>query len=390
MKLTDVFKKVAVKRLSRVEIGKKVSHQHEINGVKELVNIFGIPNGKQRFQATALYLSDVKLAGFPASSETLPPQEDFVTWYDAREKHESRTEYRLYYSSSLFLENAYENDLLIVGFDGRQVWLIAVEQSSTIESQLLWIFGFQDRQGDISGNFQIADVHDKGIMLHEIENLILEQLGLEIEADAGIDYEKMLSAFNGHFPTTKEFSTYARADSGIATSLGAPDDTLLYWWNHEERLFRALEKHIVEEHLAAGKFADVDEFIEYAKSVMNRRYSRAGHAFENHLEQVFVDHNLAYARGKTTEGKSRPDFIFPSAERYYAARENPELVPSLTVLGAKTTCKDRWRQITKEAALVDIKHLVTLEPSISFDQTEEMKTHRVQLVVPRPIAASYR
>jgi len=390
MKLTEIFKKVIVKRLSSVEIDKSKSNQHEFNGVKELTGIFGVPVGKQSYPATSIYLSDNEEIDIPSSVGTSSEDSDYVTWYDAREKNPARTEYRLYYSSSLFLENASENDLLIVGFDGQKVWLIAIEQNSTIESQLLWIFGFQDRQEKIGEQYQVADVRDRNTTLEGVENLILEQLGLEISTVAGIDYEKMLHEFNGRFPTTREFSTYARLDSGITGSLDDPDDILLRWWNHEEKLFRALEKHIVEERLSSGNFADVDEFIEFAKSVMNRRYSRAGHAFENHLEQVFVDHGLSYSRGKTTEGKSKPDFIFPSVDIYRKAREDHSLIPSLTMLGAKTTCKDRWRQVTKEAALIDIKHLITLEPSISVDQTEEMKTHSVQLVVPREIIASYR
>ena len=59
------------------------------------------------------------------------------------------------------------------------------------------------------------------------------------------------------------------------------------------------------------------------------------------------------------------------------------------MLGAKTSCKDRWRQVTKEAELIQLKHLVTLEPGISRDQTEEMKRNNIQLVVPTKIQDSY-
>ena len=59
------------------------------------------------------------------------------------------------------------------------------------------------------------------------------------------------------------------------------------------------------------------------------------------------------------------------------------------MLGVKTTCKDRWRQILNEAARIDYKHLITMEPSISESQTDEMKGERVQLVLPQELHSTY-
>ena len=59
------------------------------------------------------------------------------------------------------------------------------------------------------------------------------------------------------------------------------------------------------------------------------------------------------------------------------------------MLAAKTTCKDRWRRILNEAARVEIKHLLTLELSISENQTAEMQSERVQLVLPLSLHATY-
>ncbi|MNV79121.1 Type-2 restriction enzyme EcoRII [compost metagenome] len=60
------------------------------------------------------------------------------------------------------------------------------------------------------------------------------------------------------------------------------------------------------------------------------------------------------------------------------------------MLGSKTTCKDRWRQVLSEAARIGHKHLLTLEPGISESQTTEMRDKRLQLVLPASIHASYR
>ncbi len=42
---------------------------------------------------------------------------------------------------------------------------------------------------------------------------------------------------------------------------------------------------------------DVDVFIQYSLSVHNRRKSRVGFAFENHLETVFMEHGLVFEKG---------------------------------------------------------------------------------------------
>jgi hypothetical protein len=96
--------------------------------------------------------------------------------------------------------------------------------------------------------------------------------------------------------------------------------------------------------------------------------------------------DIRYARTAKTEGNAKPDFLFPGATHY----RDPGFDSSyLTMLGVKSTCKDRWRQVTTEAARIEPKHLLTLETSISKDQTEQMKQHRVQLVIPRKLYSTY-
>ena len=59
------------------------------------------------------------------------------------------------------------------------------------------------------------------------------------------------------------------------------------------------------------------------------------------------------------------------------------------MLGAKSTCKDRWRQVLAEAEKISRKHLLTLEPGISEPQTDQMEASSLQLVVPSPVHRSY-
>lgn len=59
------------------------------------------------------------------------------------------------------------------------------------------------------------------------------------------------------------------------------------------------------------------------------------------------------------------------------------------MLGAKTTCKDRWRQVLSEAHRITRKHLITMEAAISEHQTKEMMSHDLSLVVPERIKSTY-
>jgi hypothetical protein len=61
----------------------------------------------------------------------------------------------------------------------------------------------------------------------------------------------------------------------------------------------------------------------------------------------------------------------------------------LTMLGVKSTCKDRWRQVLVEARRIPNKHLLTLEAAISENQTHEMQSNSLQLVVPVALRNTY-
>ena len=107
---------------------------------------------------------------------------------------------------------------------------------------------------------------------------------------------------------------------------------------------------------------------------------------ENHVEQLLVCRNIQYDRTKVTENKAKPDFVFPSIAAYHSSDFNIEL---LTMLGVKSTCKDRWRQVLSEADRIKDKHLLTFEAAISTNQTKEMEAHRLQLIVPEAIHNTY-
>jgi hypothetical protein len=130
----------------------------------------------------------------------------------------------------------------------------------------------------------------------------------------------------------------------------------------------------------------VDGFLSYSLSVQNRRKARAGAALENHVEAVLTAQRIRFERNAVTERGNRPDFLFPGVQAY----RDPDF-PSdrLILLAAKTTAKDRWRQVTKEADRIELKHLLTLEPAISAKQTDQMRDSGIQLVIPSSIHGEY-
>lgn len=118
----------------------------------------------------------------------------------------------------------------------------------------------------------------------------------------------------------------------------------------------------------------------------NRRKSRAGKSLEHHLSAIFTVESLIFEEQAITENNKRPDFLFPNAICYH----NYEFpADDLTILGAKTTCKDRWRQVINEADRVDEKYLFTLQQGISKNQLKEMADENIRLVVPQSHIDSY-
>lgn len=165
-----------------------------------------------------------------------------------------------------------------------------------------------------------------------------------------------------------------------------PDELIIERRENEYKLFRQIEEiHIL--HQVQRGFDSVDEFIQMANSVSNRRKSRSGKSLEIHLEHLFRQFGLSsFSTQCKTEGNKRPDFIFPSCADYH----NP-LFPDkdLRMLAVKTTCKDRWRQVLNEANRVDTIHLFTLQEGVSPHQFAEMTAENVKLVVPKPLHMKY-
>lgn len=384
--LSEYFQGVAAKRLTEVEANVLKSNQHEFNGVKALREMLGEPDQRVPYPSKMMYLSD----GQPE-----PIVEDAVlTWYDARQKAREergvmRDEYRLYFPSTSVSANFGVGDVLVIAHcqDG-SLLLIVAKGGSSVGQQIEWLFGV-----DTSGSRYVLKSEndfDK-LELGFASRLILESIGLDIGSLDDSHLDEMISLFGASFPTTLQFSAFSRSKCTNVDPVADPDHALMTWMEKEEQLFRTLEKHIVSERLTKGFFSlngdpDVDSFVSYSLSVQNRRKSRVGLTLENHLEQIFRTCQIKYSRTARTENRSKPDFLFPSQSSYLDPNFDSA---SLLMLGVKSTCKDRWRQVLSEADRIAVKHLLTLEAPISTHQTDEMKSKDLQLVIPRPLHGLY-
>lgn len=283
-----------------------------------------------------------------------------------------------------------KNELRITGF-GRGFGLLRPEYTGALfvmvkesdEDYLGFIFNTDEDIQDFLDSF--------GLTPAETNRLIeLNRVKAEVREKQAMD--SFINGLKADFPTSVEMSSAARLihyqvylDRSLTIS--DPDTMLLRWTEGEYRLFRAIEYSRYGETVARG-FKTVDDFIMLANQVLNRRKSRAGKSLEHHLSAIFDENRIKYTPQAITEGNKKPDFLFPSEEAYHDMSFSIE---KLCTLAAKTTCKDRWRQILNEANRLrdENKYLCTMQQGISAAQMDEMQAEKVILVVPKPYIAAY-
>lgn len=374
MNLSDIIESVALKTLKKVDLPDRGSNQHEVGGVRALREFFETESrisGRIQWR----YLRD----------EYEPEgEEGEFTFYDARENKPYRPpEWRLYYTGD-FLSCAEEGDTLaLVRMRSGDIYGLLVEQNSSLERALTSLFSAFGTQKNQMSLIPGEDL--EGRELGFAERLILESLGINVllEPEA-TDEDIVVERFGQEFPPTRDMSALAR-ELSEGDPIKSPDEMLVRWLQREEELFRALERVIVSERLEKG-FDSVDDFLSFSLSVQNRRKSRMGYALQNHLSALFEAHRLQFETQATTEEKNRPDFLFPGSAAYH----DPGFPDSkLRMLGAKSTCKERWRQVLTEADRIAHKHLCTLDPGISENQTNEMSRQHLTLVLPAPLHRYY-
>jgi hypothetical protein len=118
-------------------------------------------------------------------------------------------------------------------------------------------------------------------------------------------------------------------------------------------------------------------------SASQHRKSRAGRSFEQHIARLLRDGRIAFDEQAVTGGR-RPDFVLPSLVVLKAEKRTFE---EAMVLSAKTTLRERWKQVTMERFNCAI-FLATVDDRVSADAIEDMRSQSIHLVVPESLKKS--
>jgi EcoRII C terminal/Restriction endonuclease EcoRII, N-terminal len=297
--------------------------------------------------------------------------DSMITWYGAA-KHE----YRLtrFGKDFPFLNEDVVGDLLV---------LIAKSPDDFIAYVLDYDEDIEEIQSALGVEaFQSWGVYRDGVA---------QKLETKVESeDECID--RKIREFSGAlsaFPTGEVFSENTRRilTGCLKTFLDlTPDDALMRSYQTEYKLFQSVERQVCQNEVSGRLFKNIDDFLQTAASIMNRRKARAGRSFENHVEYLLTQAGIPHKMRPSLGADGRPDIVIPD-EKAYFDRDWPE--HKLFIVGLKTTCKDRWRQVLNEGRRVRAKHILTLQQGISGAQLEEMHTAGVSLVVPQPLHKSF-
>ena len=153
------------------------------------------------------------------------------------------------------------------------------------------------------------------------------------------------------FPTTSEICTTAQ---NLIISIGKLqnkdivrncDRLVKDWYDVDFLIFEGIEEKLYRPYIVEP-IGDLNRLLRLSKVITNRRKSRAGLSLENHLSRIFDACGFIYEKHAETELHKKPDFLFPNSECYHNVNFNQD---KLLMLAAKTTCKDRWRQVLNEA-----------------------------------------
>lgn len=119
-------------------------------------------------------------------------------------------------------------------------------------------------------------------------------------------------------------------------------------------------------------------------SAAQQRKSRAGYSFEHHIEAMLIAGNCPYEKQVVIEAKKRPDFILPTLELY---KDPSRTKAEALVLSAKTTLRERWKQVQQEIKNCDL-YLATVDENIAANAIEDMAEQGIRLVVPESLKNS--
>lgn len=116
-------------------------------------------------------------------------------------------------------------------------------------------------------------------------------------------------------------------------------------------------------------------------SASQQRKSRAGYSYEHHIEAMLSGGGIPFEKQAIIEARKRPDFVMPSLA--FIDSGKPDAATGL-ILSAKTTLRERWKQVEREKGSRNL-YLTTVDENIASNAIEDMASFGVNLVIPESL-----
>lgn len=367
----------AIKRLAAVEIEPDASNQHELNAGALRAGL-GFPEGRTEGLLSVLCYPD-------ADGEPRILEGNF-TLYDARASHPKRSEYRLYYRLPGLVELARPDDLLVLCRDSQSGALhgIVARQGTPMEAQLEKLLG----EGDHAALRRLVIRAPRSGQDADAGEWVQTFLGLESRSDlARASREHHLFrtwVAKQALPPTRQMALAGKEVAEVVWGSALdPDAFIDRGLEAESELYFAIEREVGTRGLRvlvdAGP-ARLDDMLAWALSIQQSRKSRRGQSLQHHFGFLLDREGIPYTSQCVTERGETPDFVIPGSEAYH----DPHFPAArLRMVACKSTVRERWGQILKEAERVEEKFLLTVDENLSGPVMRSMREAGLRTFLPR-------
>lgn len=371
--------RLAAKLLAEVEVSADSSHQHELNAGL-LRQALELPEETLRGTIDLTYLARGQEDPFGETSS--------YTLYNAREGKPRTPEYRLYLDSRQFQDVTRPGDILLISRPGDGVSLraLVVPADSALGTSIARVLSdkgtaLEQRFRRISSLVDATDLtallqassdpalpHDQGLMAHANESFV--QHALQV----------------GRIPNTRDMADEAvQMVRRYRTTVLDPDAELHLSLLAETVLFQHIEKELGQralDRLGSTGHMGFEDVAKLIMGLLQSRKSRRGQSLQHHFRRLLDYRGIQYTAQCRTERNETPDFVIPGFRAYHDSAFPAE---RLRMVACKSTLKERWGQVLKEADRIHQKYVLTLDSTLTDDLIRNMSEKQLHLFLPGPI-----
>lgn len=164
-----------------------------------------------------------------------------------------------------------------------------------------------------------------------------------------------------------------------------PDEFLDASLAAETALYNEIETQLADTILRAmvakGELT-FPNVMSFTMRYFQSRKARRGASLQNHFARLLDREGIAYTAQCVTEGKEKPDFVFPGCREYSDARFPAK---RLRMVACKSRTRERWDEVLNEAARIDPKYLLSVDEDITDSAIEKMAVSHIRLFLPKRV-----